>query len=91
MKGGYFMVDCAGLELYETEPQSITGIWQKAVAAMAQDKPIVAYNCTYAEAPVSPVTCFGWYLSTTEIVIVGATLHIHVKSDDTATVLDVAS
>lgn len=91
MKGGYYMVDCAGLELHEDDPQSIAGIWQKAVEAMAQDKPIAAYNCTYADAPVSPVPCFGWYLSAAEIVIVGGTLHIHVKSDNTATVLDKAS
>lgn len=91
MKGGYILVDCTGLELYETDPQSITGIWEKAVTAIKQNKPIMACNCTYAEAPVTPVPCFGWYLSATEIVIVGATLHVHVKSDDTATVLDVVS
>lgn len=90
-RGGYILVDCGGLELTETDPQSIPGIWEKAKAALAAKKPIVAGNCFYSEEAVSPVTCFGWYLSTTEIVIVGATLHIHVKSDNTATVLDVAA
>jgi hypothetical protein len=37
------------------------------------------------------VTCFGWYIGAGEIVIVGATLHVHIKNDDTAIVLDVAS
>lgn len=90
MKGGYFMADCTGLDLSKSTAQSITGIWQKAVDAIAADKPIVTYNCSYGTPIVSPVTCFGWYLDTDEIVIVGATLHIHVKDDDTATVLDVA-
>lgn len=90
MNGGYTMVNCKGLELTETDPQSIEGIWEDAKEAIKANKPIVAYNSKYADSPVSPVTCFGWALSATEIVIVGATLHIHVKSDNTATVLDVA-
>ena len=92
MNGGYFMVDCKGLDLTETDPQTISGIWNDAVTAMATGKPIIAHNCVYGSGVnVSPVTCFGWYISATEIVIVGATLHIHVKSDNTVTVLDVVS
>lgn len=91
MVGGYIMVDCSGLDLTETDAQSITGIWDKAVSAISADKPIIAHGCVYGSGvPVSPVTCFGWYIAADEIVIVGATLHIHIKDDDTATVLDVA-
>lgn len=89
--GGYILIDATGIELTETDPQSVPGIWKKAVAAVASKKPIVASGCTYATAPVSPVTGFAWYISTTEIVFVGATLHVHIKNDNTATVLDVAS
>lgn len=90
MNGGYFLADCKGLNLALSSAQSITGIWQKAKDAIASGKPIIAHNCVYGTGvPVSPVTCFGWYLATDEIVIVGATLHIHIKDNDTATVLDV--
>lgn len=92
MNGGYYMVNISGLDLTDTDPQSISGIWNDAVKAIATGKPIVAHGCVYGSGvPVSPVTCFGWYISATEIVIVGATLHIHIKSDNTATVLDVVS
>lgn len=92
MNGGYYMVNIKGLDLTDTDPQSISGIWNDAVKAIATGKPIVAHGCIYGTGvPVSPVTCFGWYISSTEIVIVGATLHIHIKSDNTATVLDVVS
>lgn len=92
MNGGYYMVNCKGLDLTDTDPQSIAGIWNDAVTAIATGKPIVAHGCIYGTGvPVSPVTCFGWYISATEIVIVGATLHIHIKTDNTATVLDVVS
>lgn len=93
MNGGYVMVDCKGLDLTGGDtPQTITGIWDDAKTALATDKPIVAHNCVYGVGvKVSPVTCFGWYISTTEIVIVDATIHIHIKNDDTVTTLDVAS
>lgn len=91
MNGGYYLVDCLGIDLTETDPQSITGIWDKAVEALKTEKPIIAHNCVYGTGKkVSPVTCFGWQIASDEIVIVGATLHIHVKDNDTATVLDVA-
>lgn len=91
LKGGYAMIDCKGLKLTETDPQEIGGVWEIAKKALESGKPIIAHNCVYNDAPVSPVTCFGWYIDTDEIVIVGATLHIHVKDDDTATVIDVVS
>ena len=89
MNGGYIMIDCMGLDLSDNSPQSITGIWAEAKKAMAANKPMVAYGSVYGSAEVSPVPAFGWYLAANEIVIVGATLHVHVKNDDTATVLDV--
>lgn len=90
MNGGYFLADCTGLNLASSSSQSITGIWEKAKAALESNKPIIAHNCVYGTGvAVSPVTCFGWYIASDEIVIVGATLHIHIKDDDTATVLDV--
>lgn len=93
MNGGYYLVDCKNLDLTGGDtPQTISGIWNKAKTAIATGKPIIAENCIYGTGvPVSPVTCFGWYISSTEIVIVGATLHIHIKNDDTLTVLDVAA
>ena len=92
MNGGYIVADCTGLDLSDSTSQSITGLWDKAVAAIKANKPIVAYNCEYGSGvPVSPVTCFGWYINTDEIVIVGATLHIHIKDDDSVIVLDVVA
>ena len=90
MNGGSYLLDCKGLDLTSDSAQTIAGSWQDCVTALKVGKPIVAHNCIYGTGvPVSPVTCFGWYIAADEIVIVGATLHIHVKDDDTATVLDV--
>lgn len=91
MNGGYINVSIDGLDLSLSTAQEISGIWDKAVQAMGTGKPIIVAGCSYGEAAVSPVTCFGWYIADDEIVIVGATLHVHIKDDDTATVLDVAA
>lgn len=92
LKGGYVLVDCSGLDLTKAEATSLSGIWKKAKDALASDKPIVAANCIYGTGVnVSPVTCFGFYLASDEICIVGATLHIHITDDDKYKVLDVAA
>lgn len=90
LKGGYVMIDAKGLDLTTgSTPVTIAGIWDVTVAALKANKPIVAYNLKYSTAAVSPVACFGWYLGSTEIVLVSATIHVHVHKDNTVTTLDV--
>lgn len=89
MPGGYYLLDGLSIDL-TGEAKTYTGAWDAAVAALASGKPIVAYNMLYGTAPVSPVPVFGWYLASDEIVIVGATLHVHIEDDDTVTIVDVA-
>lgn len=91
MNGGYINVEISGLDLSLSTAQEIPSIWDKAVNAMKSGKPIIVAGCSYGDAPVTPVTTFGWYIDTDEIVIVGATLHVHIKDDNTATVLDVVA
>lgn len=88
---GYIMLDGGNINLASGSSQTIAGSWDRTVAAVNTGKPIFAYNCKYGDAPLTPVPVFAWNISTTEIVIVGATLHIHVKSDNTCLVIDVAA
>lgn len=92
MKGGYYLLDAKGIDLTDSTEQTIAGSWEIAKTAIASGKPLVMCNAVYGTGvPVSPVPGFGWYISTTEIVLVGATLHIHVTSADKCTVLDVTA
>lgn len=92
LKGGYAMLDGEGLDLTTGEtPVTIPGIFAKAKTMINGDKPIVAYNLKYSTAPVSPINCFGWALSATEIVLVLAMIQVHIKSDDSVTTLNVAA
>ena len=92
MNSGYIMVDCGGLDLTTgSTPVTVSGLWKRAQAAMKSGKPIVAHTLKYGDAPVTPIPCFGWALSSTEVVMVSATIHVHIKSDDKVTTLDVVS
>lgn len=89
---GYVMLDAGGLDLSSASPQSITGSWARVMEAVSSEKPIIAYNMVYGtDKELTPVPCFGWFIDTDEFVLVSATLHIHVKDDNTCTVLDVTS
>ena len=91
-KGGYMILDGAGLNLLTgSTPVTISGIWDRAVECLKIDKPLMVYNLKYGTAPMSPVAAFGWYISETEIVLVSATIHVHIKNDNTVTTLDVVS
>lgn len=88
---GYIFLDGGGIDLSTSDPQSIVGSWKRANAVYKTGKPIWAFNTKYGTGkPLSPVPVFIWYLSATSLVIVGATLHIIVSSDDTCVVQDVA-
>lgn len=88
---GYYFLDGGGIDLSSSDSQSISGSWNRTVTAIETRKPIFAYNTKYGTGkPLTPVPVFAWYLSATSVVIVGATLHIIVSSDDTCIVQDVA-
>ena len=88
---GYIMMDGGGIDLSSSDPQTITGAWARTVEAIKTGKPIFSYNTKYGSGKnLTPVPCFAWYINSTTAVIVGATLHIQVTSDDTCVVQDVA-
>lgn len=90
INSGYVLIDAGGLDLSSSDPQTIAGAWTMVQAAVATKKPIVAYNMVYGEGnPLTPVQCFGWPISSTEFVLVSATLHIHVKNTNVCVVVDV--
>lgn len=92
INSGYVMLDAGGLNLASSSAQSITGSWDRVMEAVSTNKPIIAYNMIYgSNKPVTPIPCFGWFLDDDEFVLVSATLHVHVKDDDTCTVLDVTA
>lgn len=90
--GGYVMVDCGGLDLTTgSTPVTIDGIYQRAADAMKTGKPIVAENLVYGSGnPLTPVECFGWVAEDGTIIMVSATIHVHISEDDSVITVDVA-
>lgn len=61
MKGGYFMVDMAGLNLGSTSAQSNTTLYPQLVQALAIDKPVFASGAVIGagkEATPAPMTVY---------------------------------
>ncbi len=88
--GGYVLVDAGGLDLTTgSTPVTIDGIYDRAADAMKTGKPIVAENLKYGTAPLTPVQCFGWIGAGETIILVSATIHVHISTDDSVTTIDV--
>lgn len=62
--GGYVLVDFAGVNLWDENPQVISGIFTAIDAALKTNKPIIAINAVravegIATIPVSPFHIYG--------------------------------
>lgn len=59
MNGGYINIDVIGLDIGDTEEQTINGIYKKILDAKKADKPIFLYNAVFGDfGKVSPIGVF---------------------------------
>lgn len=92
--GGYCMVDCTGLDLTDSNEQTITGLYARMKAALKTGKPLVAYGCvwgTNSDAPLTPIQFFAQEWSSSLIVGTASILNISVTSADKVTVVDLTA
>lgn len=86
MNGGYFMIDCKGLDLLKDSPQTIAGMYKQAQVAMTTNKPIIAYNCMWGnDKSITPIQVFmiqfdGYIIATS------STLQVIIASNDSITI-----
>lgn len=86
IKGGYIMIDCGGLNLLASEPQTITGLYAKVKKAHELNKPIYAVNCVYGSGvKMSPIHVFTINESGT-IILTASILQVSVTSNDSVTI-----
>ena len=89
--GGYYMVDCGGLDLTDSSEQTITGLFNRMKKAIASGKPLIAYNCVWgsnSDAPLTPIHFFAQRWSDTMVVGTASILNITCTSADKVTVVD---
>ena len=89
MNFGIVNIDCAGLELTNTETQTITGMYSNCKEALETGKAVVAYNCKWDTKPVSPIMVFGIDFGT-YFIFTASTLQVIVNNDDTISIVNMA-
>ena len=90
MKGGYTLINCTGLDLIKgSTEQNISGIYNKVKSAMQTKKMMIAVNCNWNGAYVTPISVFaidfGDY-----IIVTSSTLQIVVNTNDVVTINNLA-
>lgn len=90
--GGYTQIDCSGIELYKSEKQTISGIYNKIKKAYKANKQVLACNLTFASGKVTPVSVMinpepG---SDTGYIATASTLQLWIGADDGVTVVNMA-
>lgn len=90
MNSGYIMVDCGGLDLNDSTEQTIDGIYERSVDALATGKPAFATNCVMSSAPCSPISVVAWDEGT-QIIATGHVLRIVIAPDDGVTVINLVA
>ncbi len=87
MNPGYTLVDCTGVDLTETEQQTVTGIYEKVALAYAAGKPVFAGNMVYGNLGViTPVPVMVNSDGTTGYFATSSILQVHVETGDKVTV-----
>lgn len=80
------MIDCGGLNLLASEPQTITGLYAKVKKAHELNKPIYAVNCVYGSGvKMSPIQIFTINESGT-MIGTASILQVRVTSNDSVTI-----
>ena len=88
---GYILFDCGGLDLNDSTEQTITGIYNRAKAALVPDKLVLATNCVMSDMPCTPCAVIAWDQGNDGIIATGHTLRIVIAKDDGVTVTNLVS
>ena len=94
MNGGYYMVDCKGLDLTANSSQTISGIFAELKNAIKSGKPVFGYNCVWGandDAPLSPICFFIQQWSESLIVCTSSILKVDVTDEDGCTITDLTA
>lgn len=87
MLGGYYMINCSGLDLTDSEEQEITGIYEQVKTAHESDKLCLAFNCMWGEGKIcSPVPVIVINYSEGVYTATSSTLQLVITSADKVTV-----
>ena len=87
MNGGYFMIDCKGLNLLADSSQTIYGLSALLEKAIKMAKPVFANNVKWGTVPMTPIPIMV-NVDQGQIVCTSSTLQIWVAPDDSVTIVN---
>lgn len=85
---GYIRIDCTGLELTDETKQSITGIFERVKEAYNTGKPCIAYNCTWDNYKITPISIMINPRPSGNYIATASTLQIEIDPQDGITVIN---
>ena len=94
LNGGFFMIDCKGLDLTDETEQTISGLYAQMQKGIKSGKPLLAYNCVWglnSDAPLSPISFFAQQWNSTLVVGTASILNITCSSADKVNVTNLAA
>ena len=80
MKGGYILIDCAGVDLGDLG--KVDGIYAKVKTAVEAGKPIVIENIVNGTQAFSPISAFGGIESATSVFLSFFPVTLHFSNED---------
>lgn len=87
MNGGYFMIDCKGMNLLSGASQTIAGLYAQLEKAMSLMKPVFANNVMWGAVPMTPIPVMV-NTESGSFVCTSSTLQIWVASNDAVTIVN---
>ena len=94
MNGGYYTIDCKGLDLTDENDQTISGLFAQMVKGIKSGKPLIAINCVWgvnSDAPLTPIHFFAQQGSENLVVGTASILNISCTNEDIVTVVDLTA
>lgn len=92
--GGYQIIDCNGLDLTDSNEQTITGLFAKAKKACEDGSFVLATGCVWgdnSDAPLTPLPCFLQMWTSELIVATCSTKSVRITKADKCTVVDLTT
>lgn len=94
MNGGYYMIDLSGLDLTDTDPQTVNGLYAQMQKGIKSGKPLVGFNSvwgTNSDSPMTPICFFAQQWSSNLVVGTASILNISCTDQDVVTVTSLVS
>lgn len=88
--GGYQIIDCKGLDLTDSNEQTISGLYAKVKKAVDDGEFMLATGCVWgdnSDAPLTPLPFFAQQWSDSMIVCTCSIKNVQITNKDKVTVV----